>query len=521
MNTNCILAMYDFRGKQKYIYRTNRIKEIVGASSIIADGFNELYRIAENNGVRIEHDDENPDFSSDNLFGGGEYQGKVVYEGGGNLFVLYDSKESYLKVNRAFTKHLLENTYSLRIICADIEVDMSKGDRDFEEDRTKLYERHAYLENKELLSERANVLPVVQVDRATALPLCDIVKKGGKPEKVSLDSKAKLEKYSESGLMSGMKYSNQLDDYVTERNEESLLAVVYIDGNKIGERVRKLLDNKDGKIGYSEGVSALRQFSNRINNLCIVDGMDAIYRKCKEISNDHKESPSEKEQTKYYFRPIVAAGDEVTFICNARLAYPLALEYLNAIHKSGYQFEESEDGEMTSCAGISVFHSHAPFADAYRIAEECCEEAKRKSHKYPGTSWLSFQFCQSGIDNSLNLIREKEDGELVSRPWLVIDTKGAAAADSEVISIEQVEALAGKLNRNSVSRSNTKSLLQYAADINGASYLKQELRRIIAHSSSPDIKNDYFNIDGVSEDLQKKLFYDVVLMYDLWFREDN
>ena len=142
-------------------------------------------------------------------------------------------------------------------------------------------------------------------------------------------------------------------------------------------------------------------------------------------------------------------------------------------------------------------------------------------HKYPGTSWLSFQFCQSGIDNSLDLIREKEDGELVSRPWLVIDTEGTAAADSEVISINQVEALANKLNRNSVSRSNTKSLLQYAADINGATYLNQELRRIIAHSSSPDIKNDYFHINGVSDDLQKKLFYDVILMYDLWFREDN
>ena len=34
-----VLAMYDVRGKQDFIFRTNRIKEIVGASWIIRDIF--------------------------------------------------------------------------------------------------------------------------------------------------------------------------------------------------------------------------------------------------------------------------------------------------------------------------------------------------------------------------------------------------------------------------------------------------------------------------------------------------
>ena len=35
----CILAMYDILGKQDYIYKSNKIKEIAGGSYIIRDCF--------------------------------------------------------------------------------------------------------------------------------------------------------------------------------------------------------------------------------------------------------------------------------------------------------------------------------------------------------------------------------------------------------------------------------------------------------------------------------------------------
>ena len=36
LRTKTVLAMYDVRGIQKYIFRTNKIKEIIGASNIVA-----------------------------------------------------------------------------------------------------------------------------------------------------------------------------------------------------------------------------------------------------------------------------------------------------------------------------------------------------------------------------------------------------------------------------------------------------------------------------------------------------
>ena len=42
-----VLCMYDIRGKQEFIYRSSKLKEIVGASLIIRDLFNDyLYDAA-------------------------------------------------------------------------------------------------------------------------------------------------------------------------------------------------------------------------------------------------------------------------------------------------------------------------------------------------------------------------------------------------------------------------------------------------------------------------------------------
>ena len=36
MDENEVIALYGFRSKQEYIYRTNRMREITGASELIA-----------------------------------------------------------------------------------------------------------------------------------------------------------------------------------------------------------------------------------------------------------------------------------------------------------------------------------------------------------------------------------------------------------------------------------------------------------------------------------------------------
>ena len=67
---------------------------------------------------------------------------------------------------------------------------------------------------------------------------------------------------------------------------------------------------------------------------------------------------------------MVFAGDEINLICNARDAYDIAKTYLKGLHQVSWK-DSTEP--CSACAGIAIFHSHAPYAQAYKIAEECCE----------------------------------------------------------------------------------------------------------------------------------------------------
>ncbi len=88
-----VLAMYDVRGKQEFIFRTNKLQEIVGGSWIIRDIFKDyLFDAAKVGGGKGIFNyktcpGDEADFSVDGFrkhINDG-YIGEVVYEGGGNF----------------------------------------------------------------------------------------------------------------------------------------------------------------------------------------------------------------------------------------------------------------------------------------------------------------------------------------------------------------------------------------------------------------------------------------------------
>ena len=518
-----ILAMYDIRGKQDFIYKSSKIKEIVGGSYIIRDCFDDcLFPAAEEcpeKGIfsyrRNTSHEESNDFTVENfkkrLQEG--YIGEVIYDGGGNFFVLYKDVIIYREVNRRFYHNLLEKTYSLKVLTTYID---NVNFDNYREDQKKLYAKHRRREQRESMISPVNTLPIVQTDYRTSLPLAELQYIGdgrvGREEKVSLESKKKYEKYSqiekngkEDRQIQG---SRLLDELVTKRGEESLLAVIYIDGNNMGAQVEKCLNNLKKDDGtenksYEASAKALRNFSAEIQKHYITDrirDVDALL--------------SEKENEKRRF--VIYAGDEVTFICNARNAYDVAVEYLTKLAESS-----EEEAPRTSCAGIAVFHSHAPFPEAYRIAEECCESGKRlmKEEKIEHASLIDFHYCQGAFGTSLEEIRKEEETEDSSRPWFVNCTGGqhkagkAELIDGKYVSCEIVQKMQEMLNR--AGRSNIKNLALSAKK--SAADFKSELERICAHQLEKEIDFSLGGLLNVNDELQRKLIYDMVIVYDIWF----
>ena len=574
----CILAMYDILGKQDYIYKSNKIKEIAGGSYIIRDCFVDClfpagkevsdvererrekegevclgrgiftYKWKDMVKERTDEEEENlqneqVDFSRDNFEKRLEkgYLGEVVYDGGGNFFVLYRNIETYRKVNRRFYHKLLEQTYSLRVLTTYIEgVDFN----DYPGDRKKIYAKHKRREQEECMTAPVNTLPFVQTDYQTSLPLAELQRIGNRDEKVTYESKKKYEKYAEleknenfirygncaatvenredgdadpeAQLFRQMMGSRLLDNMITEKGEESLLAVIYIDGNNMGAKEEDCLNgNRDRS--YEACIKALREFSDEIQTYYIdnrIRDVDAF------LSTEQKELR----------RFVIYAGDEVTFICNARNAYGVAKEYLTKLAA-----ESPAEAPRTSCAGIAVFHSHAPFREAYRIAEECCESGKKlmKELGIKDASLVDFHYCQGAFGTSLEEIRKEEETEDSSRPWFIYysglekkDEKQLVLIEGKYISDDIVQEMKKMLDK--IGNSNIKDLAVSAR--RSVADFRSELERINAHQKLEDGLD--FTLGGLLDDkdagrkkelmdIQRKLIYDMAIMYDLWFNDEK
>ena len=554
-NSKYALAMYDVRGKQEYIFKTNKLKEIVGGSCIIRDCFKEylfpsaeeyMRRKAKKEGIPLSDDavcgiynyndsEKEPEYISEINKGkefsqkafermmqdekcAARYAGEVVYEGGGNFFVLYKDKETCIEINKIFTRKLLKELYTLKVLCTYIELE--NGLVNFIEDRKKLYEKHRISEAEESVICPVNTLPFVQVDEITSLPLTKYNENTRK--KVSTEAEAKLAKHLD---VYNEKYGEKdLDKLVTRKGEESLLAVVYIDGNNMGAKVQNVLGTETS---YDQCVKKLRETSEFIQKNYVEDRIKDI--------DQMLEEKAKKGKKKAGKRLVVFAGDEINLICNARDAYDIAKTYLKGLHQVSWK-DSTEP--CSACAGIAIFHSHAPYAQAYKIAEECCEsgktrmkkleKAREKEGKSKEVCYIDVHYCQKGIGMSLDDIREKEVGELISKPWLLdmADEKNTTSKMPEDITIMEIEKVVEALQMIE-SRTNVKDLAVAAKLSEGAFNL--EMRRIYAHQSDEDIKRRMKEI-FVQEDREefgqkykkyRKMIYDIVIVYDLWFRKEE
>lgn len=529
MSNNYVLAMYDVRGKQSYIFRNNHMREIIGASGIIRDVFTSyLYDAAKE--YRDSRLDGQPDtgqtailnlqktgndepkvetFSREDFISrmnNDLYVGEMIYDGGGNFFVLYKDKETACQINKLFSKKVIEETDTLKVLSTYIE---NVNFDDYKADQKRLYSKHEVLSSKNNFELPSLVLPIVQVDNNTSMPLTDrseYYKGNSDDNKVTYESFAKYEKYGEilkNDVLAGFNNFSEgekfLDKLVEEKGNESLLAIVYIDGNNMGAAVQECLKDKRS---YEDCIKELRRFSKEIQSSFVEEGIKAINEELKKKYATRKYG---KER-----RIVVFAGDEINFIVNARDAYDAVKAYFASLKQVNQNY--------SACAGISIFHSHAPYSDAYRIAEECCESGKKrmKEEKISRAFYVDYQYNQGAIGLELESIRRKDDRYfddqekgLISKPWLYEgdDVK-------TVFTTENVEEMAKQLNK--IGRSNVKTLVNAAKK--SLNDFDMEVQRIYAHSEQTI---DFSLNNTLKINDQRKLIYDVGLVYDLWFRKDN
>lgn len=555
-----VLCMYDIRGKQEFIYRSSKLKEIVGASLIIRDLFEDyLYDAAKICRNKEEYKDKDAIFRYDQnkeeldkfsfekfeeRMNGDQYIGEIVYDGGGNFLLLYKNENAMKKTTEIFTKKILKEIGTLKVVATYIK-DISKDNYHSDEldkpgDYERLYQKHRLRESTALYTLPYGSLPIVQTEPTSSLPLtymydnapADSSASGKKYVKYATETNAKLKKYLKETSKPGCEMGEKvLDNIVAEtKGEDSMLAIFYIDGNAMGAKVQACLREKKS---YDDCVNLLREFSRKIQKTFIND------RKADMLKIDRTKSSNKNN---YKSRILIGAGDEMTIICKADESYETIKEYLSKI-----------PSPYSSCAGAAIFHSHTPFADAYRIAEQCCEDTCKNYMKKNGltlANLMDFEYCQGGIGFSLKDIREENGDSYNSRPWLVeskVEENGVTMDEPreneemppwEEGKAEEERSNKEKLNNlkegkalfslQSVEDFHTKLSFLGRTNIKGLAVpvslsetaLRTELRRIIAHMSKDKKKKMEFKSDADIVEYfveNKKLLKDLVRMYDMGY----
>lgn len=427
------LSLFDVTGIQKFVFATRRTKENVGASLLVSEIFEDFL---------LEEIKKEPDVVVDwesterfLMLSDDPPTAEVIYIGGGNALVAFREKKIAIEVTERFSKRLLKETGGeLGVAVAHLEVaasDCFKSSMD--QLRQKLDEKKLNLPYNRPLAG----LAVTREGVSDGLPAV----KRKNDEWLSCPAMLKL-RAVDSGddafskfAPDGFKFPLEFDDMGRNRETgESLMAVVHIDGNGMGKAVRNYCLSAAN--GFEEAVKRMRKFSGNIRS-----AYESTFKEMAEILAEALGVEDFSEKIKLAsgvlpLRPLVLSGDDMTFVCDARLGLVLSEKFLQLL----YQKKAPNDKNYSACAGIAIVKPHFPFHRSYALAEELCLSAKNRAKKDAEcgdvASWLDFHILYSGASKELSTLRKRtynfpkvmapnKDGNveqyhLVCRPYCVV-----------------------------------------------------------------------------------------------------
>ena len=534
-----IIAQYTIRSKQDYIFKTNKVLEIVGASENIARIWNELFNAANRIGLKYQRVNEPFNFEKiKQKFDDGTLDFVELFCGGGNETMLFSGNVEVIngktvkanddspitKLNREFSYKLLKDYPGMTsmVVFTDVK-------EDYCDDYDRLM---AEAERKKNVMEPEwdiFTVPFAMMDRETFQPYSKVKKIGGNDDRMSDETYGKYE------VGARLKEDNQdvrlFDDMVTQKGKESLLAVVHADGNNMGSKIMEMLH---GETDYDKAVALMREFTSTTAD-CFEKEGDAALKRCQfELleNNDGAIKSGKIKKSSLAYRRIIGSGDDVTFICNARFVMQYVKAYLSSVQE--YQKKKNSKWNYSSCAGICIFHSHYPFSRAYSIAEQACECAKRKVHISDETGkpinieqgWMDFHFIHSGIDGDLEEIRRSQGTDkCIARPWLVTcenskDTVINGYVYDDLLKLKKI--FDKKRDENGKESYKGTKVSRTAIKTIGSAYersesaAKKELIALYGHT--PGLERDIEELYP-NEGTFLKAVYDFAEIYDIWYTE--
>lgn len=362
------------QGIQSYIFQTNELKDIIGASELVN-------RICED---FVEH------YST-----GGE----MIIHAAGNIKCIFDDEAACRRAVRDFPRRAMEMAPGITISQAVVTLD---DDSKYACKADEL-EKRLHAQRNHPVKSLTTGLMAIERSRTTGLPATTIDGEEFLDEgTMSKRGIVKIEKGHNTDQskdlyfkLTGNRIEPKLRPYDTKdlTDHNDWIAVIHADGNGLGEVVATIKDP-----------DAMRKFSENLDKATIAAAR-AAYAAIKEEDED--------SNGRLPIRPIVIGGDDLTVICRGGLAVKFVTKYLEEFEK---KTEEQIGRKLTACAGIAFIKSSYPFYYGYDLAEALCGEAKKDAkskeikdaNSGQAPSCLMFHKVQSSFVEDYNEIKRKE-----------------------------------------------------------------------------------------------------------------
>ncbi|SOE23167.1 hypothetical protein SAMN06298216_3557 [Spirosomataceae bacterium TFI 002] len=430
--TNALLI--DFKGKQNYIFGSNKLKTHIGASLILQKKAlkESLYKILkeyESNLLEdIWREKPNQIFQEDQSI-------SIGFVGGGNALVFFKEVNKAKQFIAQYSLHILEEFRGLKCVCTLLE--------DFKIEDFSNSMNRLHLKSKEIEMLHLGINNVkgwgfedtCSISEGSANTYNHGIQKWVSKEieaKLAASEKASLADYlgSENEFLKEFALSLEIDD-LNGSEDKGYIGVIHLDGNGLGQKFKEC-----------ESLEELRKLSAS-TNVKLENALNTLLLEiCLDFSSDKYEIELVEKHGKKIlpFRPIINAGDDITFVCHGMLAIHYAKRYIEIL--------ASDKEPLHTCAGILVCKKHQPLHKAYEIAELLASRGKNVSRDKKNTSWLTYAITPEMISEDILDLYYNENGDQISaKPYMHLSPDKSSEFEETLI---KSKSLSAELSKNKI-----------------------------------------------------------------------
>ena len=331
------------QGIQEYIYATNKLQEIIGASEII-DSLGQKFD---------EKKDYGEIYAVFDKLRENDLVEQILLNAAGNFRAIVDGEENLKKIVRDLPKKIMQNAYGITISqaaapynCNDYGTASKELERKLKTQRNRPSLPLDMSINFMALAPKT-ARPIVKFDGDDALDISSVQKREAHGRWFKRHPGAK-----------------ELKEFSQISNKKNKLAVIHADGNGLGVLVKNLTD----EVKNTGKLDVIANFSKALDN-ATKDAYENAIVKTEEVFG--------KENLK--IKALILSGDDMTAVCDADIALEFTKNFIEGFEKETDKKKPDIKEKLTMCAGIAYCNEKFPFHYAAALAEELCGAAKKHS----------------------------------------------------------------------------------------------------------------------------------------------